>query len=130
MGYLIAMAVVIAAYAAIMYIRSTTPRGFAKAIAEGQLVALNMAQGKYPEAPPEHLYQIAVSTRRNVGEEGAARIVADARKLAQNMGVELKFWIVILQLVANEYAERTGRSPSSDMDALGEGVSSVIADEV
>lgn len=130
MHYVIAMVVVIVAYATIKFIRSSTPRGFARGIAEAQLVAFDIARGKYPDAPIEDVYQIAVSAHRGVGDAGALQVVAEARKLAQDMGMELKFWIVVLQLVANAYAAKAGRSPSSDMDALGEGVSSVIADEI
>ncbi len=130
MSYVIAMVAVIVAYLTMRYIRSTTPRGLAREIAESQLVAFNMARDKYPDAPIEDIYRMAVSTHRGVGEEGAAQTVAEARRLAQDMGLELKFWIVVLQLVANTYAAKVGRSPSSDMDALGEGVSSVIADEI
>ncbi|MDP6778389.1 MAG: hypothetical protein QGI83_16660 [Candidatus Latescibacteria bacterium] len=130
MSYVIAIAVVILAYAAIRRSRSTTPRGFARGIAQDMLVGLNMARDAYPNASQEDLYRIAVSTRRGLDAEGAKHVVGEARKLAQGMGVELKFWIVVLQLAANEYAAKVGRSPSSDMDALGDGVSSVIGDEI
>ena len=46
------------------------------------------------------------------------------------MGVELRLWIVVLQLVANAYPAKAGRPPSSDVDALDEGVSSVFLDHI
>lgn len=123
---LLAMFSLIVFYIVKKLVQLSTPRGFAKGVAKSQLLSLYAFRNYSPNNPTEDLYLRAIMTRPGYNMELASNFIADARSLSQQIEVDLKFWMVILHLVAYEYLKRTGRSPLPVMNELREGVLSAI----
>jgi len=130
MDYLIGVIVVLAVYGICKFANLAKPTGFAKSIARVQLISFYAFRESEPNATPEQQYSQAIATRSSVGEDKAIQIVNDAKKLAEGERVELRFWNVVLQLVALEYWSKMDRDPTPVMRQLAEGVMAVIPEDL
>jgi hypothetical protein len=131
MGWLIfAIALVIVGYLAFKFIQSSRPLGFAKQLARAQLTSFYAFKNKYPNISPQDLYSMVLTTRPGYDAERASNIIAGAVEVSKEMGEELRFWMVVLQLAAYEYLSRTGQSPMPVMNDLRSGVIKVIPEHL
>lgn len=113
-------------YFAFKFIESSRPFGFAKQLARAQLTSFYAFKNKYPNVPPQDLYSMVLTSRPGYDAQRADNIITGAAEIAQELGEETRFWMVVLQLAAYEYLSRTGQSPLPVMNDLRGGVAKVI----
>jgi hypothetical protein len=101
-------------------------RQMARSVAKVQLESFMQARQAFPDAPSEQLYAMAISTRQTVGEEEGKAIVDGVKETAAECGGDLKFWLVVVDLVAKEYVDQTDESPLEYMMEIGEEVAAAI----
>src|SRR6266516_1551571 len=108
MGWVIlAIVLVIVGYFAFKFIESSRPLGFAKQLARAQLTSFYTFKNKYPNVSPQELYSMVLTTRPGYDAELASNIMSGAIEASKEIGEELRFWMVVLQLAAYEYLSRT-----------------------
>ena len=111
-------------------IQSSRPLGFARQLARTQLLSFYAFRNKYPNLPQQELYSMVLTSRPGYDAQLASGIISGAGEVAKQMGLNLRFWMVVLQLASYEYLSRTGQSPLPVMDDLRSGVTSVIPQEL
>jgi hypothetical protein len=121
-----ALLLAVIAYFAFKFIESSRPLGFAKQLARAQLTSFYAFRNKYPNVPPQDLYSMVLTSRPGYDAERADNIISGAAEVAQELGEEIRFSMVVLQLAAYEYLSRTGQSPMPVMNDLRSGVTKVI----
>lgn len=127
MGWMIGVILLtIVVYFAFKFIESSRPLGFARQLARAQLTSFYAFKNKYPNVPPQDLYSMVLTSRPGYDAQRANSIISGAVDIAQELGEEIRFWMVVLQLAASEYLSRTGQSPMPVMNDLRTGVTKVI----
>jgi hypothetical protein len=127
MGWLIfAIIIVVVGYFGFKFIQSSRPVGFAKQLARAQLTSFYAFKNKYPNVLPQDLYSMALATRPGYDAQRVSMIISGAEDISKEMGLELRFWMVVLQLAATEYLSRTSQSPLPVMNDLRAGVMKVV----
>jgi hypothetical protein len=107
----------------------SAPR-FCQQLARAQLTSFYAFKNKYPNISPQDLYSMVLTTRPGYDAERASNIIAGAVEVSKEMGEDLRFWMVVLQLAAYEYLSRTGQSPMPVMNDLRSGVIKVIPEHL
>lgn len=114
-------------YFVIKFVQSSTPKGFAHELAKAQLLSLRTFKEKYPEEfDKEKQYKATLMLRPGYTEEKVSRIILHAKEACQEVDITFNFQVVVIQLAADEYMQRTGNSPFGVMTEINSGVSSVI----
>jgi hypothetical protein len=113
-------------YFVFKFIESSRPLGFAKQLARAQLTSFYAFRNKYPNVPAQDLYSMVLTSRPGYDAQLADNLISGAAEVGQELGEEIRFWMVVLQLAAYEYLSRTGQSPMPVMNELRAGVAKVI----
>jgi|GEM_PF-5578139 len=107
-----------------------TPVGFARGIAKAQLKSLHLVKKRYPDCESEEQYALAISMRPGISLEKAYEIVENAKfsnfEILKDEAEELKFNMVVIELVSDEYERRTHHFSNNVIHDLINGVQDII----
>lgn len=117
----------------VKFVKSTTPRGFARELAKAQLFSLKVVKQKFPEKNKEDQYFLALKTRPNYSEEEIRAIIREAKKSSKELKGEFNFQTVIFHMAVKEFTKRTNIGSPLRRDGVGyeilQGVSEIIPED-
>lgn len=118
----------------VKFVKSSTPRGFAKELAKAQLFSLKVVKQKFPEENKENQYCLAIRTRPNFSEGEVKEIVKEAKKSSKELKQEFNFQSVVFHLAVKEFTKRTDIGSPLRRDGVGyeilQGVSEIIPEDI
>jgi len=85
---------------------------------------------KYPNLTIEEQYIKALETRPGYTVERISSIIQGAKRACSESGIKFNFQIVVIQMTAMEYTQRTGLSPYPIMNDINKAILSAVPEKL